>query len=99
MYIIAGAVDLHATFGVGEFHMVVIQVLLVPRVLLEPLVVFDVLEDDLTKTVKICNIGHLEVEQLGHQSTRRGLVVYLGQLVSPRGGGKQTGFRLPVSIA
>ena len=43
------------------------QMLLVPRILFHALIVLNALEDDLAKAVKVCDIGHLWVEELAHQ--------------------------------
>lgn len=86
MYSIAERVNLHASLRIRKLFMVVIQVLLVPRVLLKSFVIFNILEDDLAEAVKVCYVGHLRVEQLGHQITGCGLVVDLGPLESPVGG-------------
>lgn len=40
---------------------------LIPRIGLHTLVALDVLEDDLTKAVEVCNVTHLGIEQLRHQ--------------------------------
>ena len=45
--------NLHASFCVSELDMIVHQVLLIPRIFLHPFVVFDALEHDLTKAVKV----------------------------------------------
>ena len=51
--------------------------LLVPRILLHALVVLDVLENHLAEAVKVGDVAHLGVEELGHEGARGGLVVDL----------------------
>jgi hypothetical protein len=57
--------------------MVANQMLLVPRVLFHALIIFDTLKNHLTKAVKVRDVGHLRVEQLGHQRTSSTLIVNL----------------------
>ena len=67
--------------------MIMHEMLLIPRVLLHALIVFDTLEHYLTETVKVGHIAHLRVEELRHQGTGSTLVVdlFLPSLVSKLG--------------
>lgn len=56
--------NLLASLGVCKLLMIAYQVLLIPRILLHPLVVFKTLENHLTETVKVGNIAHLRVIEL-----------------------------------
>lgn len=47
--------------------MITHEVFLVPWIFFHPLVTLKTLKDDLTKTIKVRNIGHLVVEELRHQ--------------------------------
>jgi hypothetical protein len=69
--------SIHAPLSVCKSFMIAGEMLLVPRILLHTLVVFNTLEDDLAKAVEIRHIGHLRVEKMWHQSTSGGLVVDL----------------------
>ena len=53
------------------------QMLLVPRILLHALIVFDALEDDLAEAIEVGHVAHLRVEKLRHQGARGFLVVDL----------------------
>lgn len=57
--------------------MIPIQMLLIPRILLHGLVMFQALEDDLTEAVKVRDVAHLAVEELRHEGAGGGLVVDL----------------------
>ena len=57
--------------------MILHQMLLVPRILLHALVVVYALENNLTEAVKVGDVAHLRVEELGHQGAGGALVVNL----------------------
>lgn len=69
----------HAPLSVGKVLVVPRQVLLVPRVLLDSLVVLDAFEDDLTEAVKVHEIVHLVIVELVHQGPGLGCVVNLAK--------------------
>lgn len=60
--------------------MVTDKMLFIPRILFHALVVFNVLEHDLAEAVEICNVCHLRVEQFGHQSAGRTLIMDLDEM-------------------
>ena len=53
------------------------QMLLVPRILLHALIVFDALKDDLAEAIEVGDVAHLWIEKLRHQGARGFLVVDL----------------------
>ena len=67
----------HALLRVGKLLMVPDQMLLVPRILLHALIVFDALEDDLAEAIEVGDVAHLRIEKLRHHGTRGFLIVDL----------------------
>lgn len=57
--------------------MVAHKMLLIKRILLNPLIVLETLENNLTEAVEVCDVAHLRVEELAHQCSCGGLVVDL----------------------
>jgi hypothetical protein len=57
--------------------MITFQMLMIPRILLDLLVILNRFEDDLTKAVEISDIDHLAIEELAHESACDGLVMDL----------------------
>lgn len=60
--------------------MVAHKMLLIKRILLNPLIVLETLKDDLAEAVEIGDVTHLGVEELAHQCSCGGLVVDLLRL-------------------
>jgi hypothetical protein len=56
------------------------KMLLIKRILLNPLIIFKALENNLAETVKVRDITHLWIEELAHQCSCGGLVVDLMRL-------------------
>lgn len=89
----------HAPLDVGKVFVVAHQVLLVPGVVLDALVVLDAFENDLAKAVKVGQVVHLVVVELVHHGARFcGVVDLVGwlDLWGSRGSGGGRG--LPGSI-
>lgn len=63
---------------VGKLFVVVPEMCLVVRILLEPLVVIDVSKHDLAEAVKVRDVGQLSVNDPVHKSSGLVLVVDLG---------------------
>lgn len=71
------SVILLAPFCICEMNMVAIEMFLIVRILFELFIGLDVSEHHLAKTVEVCNIDHLWIDDFAHKRARWALVVNL----------------------
>ena len=79
-FLVQSAKISHAPLRIREILMVAHKMLLIKRILLNPLIVLETLKDDLAEAVEIGDVTHLGVEELAHQCSCGGLVVDLLRL-------------------